>query len=64
MAFVYKLETWDGSDAPRQVGVSKTYPTADKARNASDKALQATDILNELGITKLSASAWVEEVNA
>jgi hypothetical protein len=62
--YVAKIETWQDIREEAKLGTSKEFSTADKARNALNKALAATDILNELGITKINAAGWIEEVNA
>ena len=66
--FIYKIDYWTNSEVfatgSRKQAVSQEYKTKDKAYNAMKKALKATDTLNELGVTDLAASGWIEEVNA
>jgi hypothetical protein len=65
--FVYKIDYWANSLAleagSKKQAVSTQYKTRDRANSAMTKALKATDTLNELGITDISAMGIVEEVS-
>lgn len=66
--FIFVIDYWSSSEVfdtgSRKRAISKEYKTHDKARNAMLKALAASDTLNELGITDISASGNVTEVAA
>lgn len=62
MKYQFEIEYQTG--VLHATATSKTYKTRDQAHNAMMKAIKATDILNELKMTNISASGRVTEVNA
>jgi hypothetical protein len=63
MKYIYTLTVWE-DNSPERIARSKPYISSARAISAMRKALKATDILNELGVTKFYATAGIEEVTA